>query len=165
MNGVEFDVPQNMKYSDPTQDLYINLKKGTQKLNGKEAIQLVRYRSYNEGDIKRIEVQQAFLTAVFKQMISIKNIFKLPEFAAIAEKDLKSDLNLGQMIWFGQQLLSLNSDSITFHMLPGNTNASYKGQSYVLVYRDAALKLINETINPYIKPIVEENVNISHLSD
>ncbi|MDR1158554.1 MAG: LCP family protein [Oscillospiraceae bacterium] len=164
MNGVEFDVPQDMHYSDPSQNLYVNLKKGRQTLNGDKAIQLVRFRStYAEGDLKRVEVQQAFLTEAFKQLISVKHIFKLPEFAAIAQENLRTDLSLGQMIWFGQELLKLEEDSITFYTLPGDPRAFYQGVNYVLVYRDEALKLINETINPFTKDIAAENVNISRL--
>jgi LCP family protein required for cell wall assembly len=165
MGGVEFDVPQNMRYSDPVQDLYINLKKGRQVLDGDKAMQLVRFRRYNEGDMKRVEVQQAFLTAVFKQLLSVKHIFKLPEFAAIAQENLRTDLGLGQMIWFGQELMKLEGGDIVFHTLPGDPYAYYRSLNYVLVYRDEALKLINGTINPFTKQITEENVNISHLRD
>ncbi|MDR2670546.1 MAG: LCP family protein [Oscillospiraceae bacterium] len=164
MGGVEFDVPQDMYYSDASQDLYVNLKKGRQVLNGDKAIQLVRFRStYVEGDMKRVEVQQAFLTEAFKQLLTVKHIFKLPEFAAIAQENLRTDLSLGQMVWFGQELLKLEEDSITFYTLPGDATASYLGTSYLLVDRDAALALINETINPFTKDITAENVNISRL--
>jgi LCP family protein required for cell wall assembly len=165
MGGVEFDVPQDMRYSDPTQDLSINLKKGLQVLDGDKAIQLVRFRRYREGDLKRVEVQQAFLTEVFKQLLSVKHIFKLSEFAAIAQENLRTDLSVGQMIWFGQELMKLEEGSITFHTLPGDPYAYYRGVNYVLIDRDAALKLVNEVINPFIKQITEENVNISHLRD
>jgi LCP family protein required for cell wall assembly len=165
MGGVEFDVPSDMRYSDPVQDLYINLKKGMQRLDGEKAMQLVRFRRYREGDLKRVEVQQAFLTEVFKQLLSVKQVFKLPEFAAIAQENLRTDLSVGQMIWFGQEIMKLEGDSITFHTLPGDPYAYYRDVNYVLVDRDAALKLINETINPFTKQITEENVNISHLRD
>jgi anionic cell wall polymer biosynthesis LytR-Cps2A-Psr (LCP) family protein len=165
MDGVEFYVPQDMRYSDPVQNLNINLKEGLQKLDGEEAMQLVRFRRYKEGDLKRVEVQHAFLTAVFQQILSVKHIFKLPEFAAIAQENLRTDLSVGQMIWFGQELMKLEDGSVAFHTLPGDPNAYYRDLNYVLVYRDEALKLINETVNPFTKQITEENVNISHLRD
>ena len=37
IGGVEFDVPMDMDYEDSSQDLYIHLKKGVQKLNGEQA--------------------------------------------------------------------------------------------------------------------------------
>ena len=43
--GVDFDVPVDMDYEDPYQDLYIHLKAGEQHLNGEEALQVMRFRS------------------------------------------------------------------------------------------------------------------------
>lgn len=163
LDGVEFDVPRNMNYDDPDQNLHIHLQKGLQTLDGEKALQLVRFRRYPEGDIKRVEVQQDFLKAVFKQTLSLKNVFKISDFAAIASEHLRSDLDLGQMIWFGKEIMKLGEGSVSFHTLPGDTNASYQKQSYVIVDTAEALALINETINPYIKPITEENVNHSSL--
>lgn len=37
MGGVKFDVPCDMDYSDPAQDLTIDLKAGMQRLNGEQA--------------------------------------------------------------------------------------------------------------------------------
>ena len=37
VGGIEIDVPFDMKYSDPYQDLYIDLKAGLQVLDGKNA--------------------------------------------------------------------------------------------------------------------------------
>ncbi len=44
---MEFNVPIDMKYDDPTQDLHIDLKAGVQKLNGDKAEQLLRWRHSN----------------------------------------------------------------------------------------------------------------------
>ena len=47
IGGVEFNVPIDMKYDDPTQDLHINLKAGMQKLDGEKAEHLLRFRHSN----------------------------------------------------------------------------------------------------------------------
>jgi len=163
IGGVDFDVPQNMKYRDPDQNLYIDLQKGPQHLDGQKAVELVRFRRYTEGDIKRVEMQQKFLKEVFRQTVSLKNLFKLSEFVKIAQEDLTSNIDLGQMTWLGKEIMKLDSDSITFHTLPGDPYASYKGLSYYLVYRDEMLALVNEYINPFAEPITEDKVNISAL--
>ncbi|MEG1778278.1 MAG: LCP family protein, partial [Angelakisella sp.] len=62
IGGVDFDVPVNMNYDDPYQDLHIHLEKGMQHLNGEDALRLVRFRKanrgsgggYEEGDLGRI---------------------------------------------------------------------------------------------------------------
>ena len=45
MGGVTFDVPVEMHYNDPSQNLYIDLSAGEQKLDGAQAMQVMRFRS------------------------------------------------------------------------------------------------------------------------
>jgi LCP family protein required for cell wall assembly len=51
--GVRFDVPQDMNYDDPTQNLHIHLKKGPQDLDGKKALQLVHRSRSNKFEQKK----------------------------------------------------------------------------------------------------------------
>ena len=46
IGGVWFDVPVDMDYEDPKQDLYIHIPKGYKHLNGEEAMKVIRYRGY-----------------------------------------------------------------------------------------------------------------------
>lgn len=79
VGGIEFDVPQDMHYSDPYQDLYIDLKAGLQLLDGEKAEHLLRYRSgYATADIGRIEVQQNFMKAFIAQTLSKGTILSNP---------------------------------------------------------------------------------------
>ena len=52
IGGVEMDVPYDLQYSDPYQDLEIDIKAGERVLDGEHALQFVRFRSgYATGDI------------------------------------------------------------------------------------------------------------------
>lgn len=83
--GVEIDVPYLMKYNDPTQNLEINIKKGLQTLNGKDAEGFVRYRQGTDekgkyksiGDIERKNNQVAFVKAFVEQHMNLKNLGKI----------------------------------------------------------------------------------------
>ncbi|NLL68318.1 MAG: LCP family protein [Clostridiaceae bacterium] len=83
--GVEIDVPYLMKYKDPTQNLDINIKKGLQTLNGKDAEGFVRYRQgidekgkYKSiGDIERKNNQTTFVKAFLDQHMNLKNLGKI----------------------------------------------------------------------------------------
>jgi len=44
LGGVTVFVPQDMKYTDESQHLYIDLKQGEQHLNGKKALDFLRFR-------------------------------------------------------------------------------------------------------------------------
>jgi LCP family protein required for cell wall assembly len=94
LGGVTIDVEKKMYYSDPYDDnggLYIDLHPGVQKLNGKLAIQYVRYRD-EEGDIGRVSRQQKFLKALLQEVTKPQVITKLPdlikEFAAAVKTDM-----------------------------------------------------------------------------
>lgn len=70
LGGVEFNVTRDYYYSDPAQNLYIDIKKGKQILNGKNAEGLIRYRhDYAMGDLQRISVQQEFMKALINQKL------------------------------------------------------------------------------------------------
>ena len=48
IGGVDYDVPFDMKYDDPSQNLHIDLKKGQQPLDGKQIVGFLRWRHNNE---------------------------------------------------------------------------------------------------------------------
>ena len=94
IGGVEFDVPMRMYYTDPTQDLYIDLQPGLQTLDGEHAMQLVRFRKgYATQDLQRTEVQRDFLQALAKQCLKVSNLSKIGSFAKIF-KDASAVLSI-----------------------------------------------------------------------
>ncbi len=163
VDGVDFDVPQRMRKTDTSQNLYIRLDKGPQHLDGEHAIQLVRFRDYEMGDIQRMKVQQDFLKAVAKQTLQLGNVFKIGEFADIAHDHLRSNLTVGQMIWFGQEVMKLQEEDISFYSLPVDIGAKYHKEDYALVREQEALTLINETINPCLRDRTADDLDIIRL--
>ena len=92
IGGVHFEVPFDMDYDDPTpgQDLHIHLKKGYQKLNGEQAMGLIRWRHNNDysvqypnGDLGRVQTQQAFLKAVAAECLKPEILLKVTSLAEI----------------------------------------------------------------------------------
>ena len=71
LGGVEFDIPMDMDYEDPSQGLEIHLTAGRQLLDGDAAQKLMRFRSgYAGWNPDRIEMQHAFLRTAVSQTIS-----------------------------------------------------------------------------------------------
>jgi LCP family protein required for cell wall assembly len=172
IGGVEFDVPFDMNYDDPTQDLHIHIDEGLQTLYGEDAIGVVRWRKnnngtgYSSGDIGRIQTQQAFLSELAKQMLTIGNLTKVPEFAAIFSKYVETDLSMGNLVWLGQEAMNVETETIQFFTLPGNYTASYYNmkygqyQSYVTLDMDEVIELVNTYFNPYTSPITAGMLDI-----
>lgn len=160
IGGVDFDVPINMNYDDPTQNLHIHIDKGMQHLTGEEAIGVVRFRKgYPDADLGRIKTQQAFLKAVAEQTLRIGNLTKIRQFAEIFSEYVDSDLSVGNMIWFGQQFMKLDSEDISFYTLP-NSTGTFRNQSYVTLHEDELLTLVNATLNPYYEDITASRLDI-----
>ena len=128
LGGVEFDVPQRMKYSDPFQDLYIDLQPGLQRLDGDKSEQLVRFRHYPNGDIGRIEVQQKFMHALFSQKLQVKYVGKIYEVYNIIAKNIESSMSPEIAVQCGQELLEIGTGNIKSMILP---HEFVEGQSYV----------------------------------
>ena len=81
LGGVDINVEKRMHYEDPWDDnggLVIDLYPGEQHMDGKKAIQYVRYRD-GEGDIGRIGRQQKFVKACLSKMISPQMLPRLPK--------------------------------------------------------------------------------------
>ena len=163
IGGVDFDVPVNMDYDDPAQDLHIHFTKGMHHLNGQQAMEVVRWRKNNDGsgysdaDIGRIRTQQAFLKVVAKRLLSLQNV---PALAEVFLKSVKTDLKLGNLAWLGNEALGIGMDGVHFHTLPGDGTGYYRRESVYVLDRAATLELVNEALNPYNEPIQMEELDI-----
>lgn len=160
VGGVEFDVPQRMYYSDPTQDLHIDLQPGLQTLNGEQAMGLVRFRKgYATQDIMRTQVQQQFLRALAKKYLSVTTLTKLPELADLFFKNVTTDMTVGNMVYFGQELLKCDFDNMFTYTLEGE-GVMVNGASCYAIYLNKTLEVVNEYFNPYDVDITAANVSI-----
>lgn len=135
VGGIEFDVPCNMSYSDPLQNLYINLQKGTQVLNGQQAEHVLRYRSgYANADIGRISVQQNFLKAFVEQTISKGTILSHPGvyLNTLFKYDyVETDADFLDVISYAMLIGGIKTDNLQTETLPGKP-AMRGGQSVYL---------------------------------
>lgn len=119
LGGVDFDVPQDMKYSDPVQDLYINLKKGPQHLDGDKSEQLVRFRMYPLGDLQRVAVQQDFLKALVEQKLTPSNLLKAGDLMDAVKEYADTDLTSGDIMRLVPTLTGFDTETIETYQLPG----------------------------------------------
>ena len=174
MGGVDYEIPNNMDYDDPTQDLHIHFKKGMQHLNGEDAVKVLRWRKNNSGeklsvgDVGRVSIQHSFLKAMASQMVSLGTLPRITEIAKIVDQNLTSNLDYGEMLWFGERALLMDKDAIRFHNLPGDYTGTMwsktyrNNQSYVFVNASALRTLINQYMNPYTTDITAAMQHVVH---
>ena len=165
VGGVEFYVPQDMNYDDDWQDLHIHLEEGLQVLDGESAMELVRFRRYAEGDIKRVQVQQDFMKALIQECLSLEHWGKIKAYIDLAMENVETDLDFGSIVWFAAQALGLNGggaldmDNVYTCTIPANyyasawSRATSQEQSYVTIYPNQVVELVNERFNPYLQDV------------
>ena len=113
LGGVTFTVPQDMDYDDPYQNLSIHLQAGEQTLSGKDAVSLLRYRKgYPEGDLKRIEVQQAFLLELFRQKCNPAYLKEIPAVMDAIKGHVTTNLIGEDVIKYGEELYHLKQNGM-----------------------------------------------------
>lgn len=159
IGGVTVDVPVNMVYNDPAQDLKINIQKGIRHLDGYDAMGFMRFRStYAEGDIGRVKVQQTFVKALVDKMLKPSTLTKIPKLADIVIENVETDLSVGNIVWLAKEALNMNpQEDIKTFLLPGE-GGYYKKLSYYFAYKEQVLEMINEYFNPYVTPIKKINI-------
>ena len=129
IGGVEFNVPIKMYYTDPTQNLKIDLQAGMQKINGEKAEQLLRFRKNNNGttypeeygdnDTGRMRTQREFIMAVMQQTLKPGNIFKLGEILDIASKNIETNLDIGYIKDYIPYAVEFSTENLTTETIPG----------------------------------------------
>ena len=174
MGGVWFDVPRNMNYDDPYQDLHIHQEKGYRLLSGDDAMQVLRYRhdndmryGYPDGDLGRIKTQQAFLTAMVDQLLKIGNITKINQFIRVFQNNVETDLSFQNILWFAQQAIlgGLSMENVEFVTMPNRTASCWSRtyhnyQSYVVPDADELLELVNTKLSPYMEVFTLSDLDI-----
>lgn len=118
LGGIQFDVPCNMNYRDPDQDLYINIKKGDQLLNGEDSVKVLRFRQYPMGDLQRNQVQQDFFRAAVEQKLNAKYIKKVPALYALVEENITSSLSANELLSYLNTVRKMNEPTIETFELP-----------------------------------------------
>lgn len=129
IGGVKFNVPIDMDYDDPTQDLHIHLKAGEQLIDGAKAEQLLRFRHNNDGtsypveygdnDYGRMRTQREFIQETAKQLLKIENVTKVVNLLDVVFNNVKTNLDLQTIKYYIPYIFKFNTANIQSDMVPG----------------------------------------------
>ena len=109
-----------MNYEDPTQDLYIHLKRvpasgrRTGRRSGK--VQIIsgrRYRAYRH-------TAEAFKSTC-KTSSKTENILKIPELVALVCDNVDTDIDISEMLWLANEV-KISFDDIHTDIVPGTAD-------------------------------------------
>ncbi len=128
---IDFEVPINMDYDDPTQDLHIHLKKGMQKINGEKAELLLRFRHNNDGtsypseygdnDYGRMKTQRDFITETIKQTLVLENLRKSKQIVYTILNNVETNIDTKDLLPYIPVMVDFDVNTIISKQLPGES--------------------------------------------
>ena len=120
LGGVNIYVPKNMKYRDDSQHLYIDLKAGRQHLNGDQALQLLRFRYDEYGDIGRIQRQQMVMRALMEQTLNPATLARLPKLLSVVQTHVDTNLSVEELMALAGFASQVNRSNVQMLTVPGD---------------------------------------------
>ena len=176
IGGVQFDVPINMDYDDPTQDLEIHIKKGVQLIDGDHAEQLLRFRHNNNGtsypteygdnDFGRMKTQRDFMVEVLKQTLQLKNITKIRTIMTTIFQNVETNLTLEEICKYVPFAVSFDTENILSNQVPGESEKCNNLWFFVANEKETTNVVTEMTDYLYAKDLEEqietENDNIEN---
>jgi LCP family protein required for cell wall assembly len=135
LGGVDINVDRRMYYYDPydkgevDNDGLIDLKPGMQHMDGNTALEYVRFRHDEMGDIGRIERQQKFIRAMLADITSPSVIARIPDVIRQTNSAFKTDIPVREMLLLATAVNSAYPQGVQTEMVPGKpvyiNNISY----------------------------------------
>ncbi|MDH6089771.1 LCP family protein [Umezakia ovalisporum] len=119
LGGVTVHIPKDLKYRDDSQHLYIDLKAGKQHLNGEQALQLLRFRHDELGDIGRVQRQQMVMRALIDQTFNPRTLGQLPKILSVVKDNIDTNLTIEELLALAGFSVGTNRSNMHMFMLPG----------------------------------------------
>ncbi|MBO8159898.1 LCP family protein [Thermosyntropha sp.] len=139
LGGVYVDVDVEICWY--SQNVFI--KKGPQRLNGKEALVYARFRGGPDADIGRTQRQQRLLIALARTMRKKENLLKLPSVIADISQYVRTNLSLSDMIHLADAVRIIKEENIINQTLPGHHYwCPYSGASYWIADEEIAKSIL-----------------------
>ena len=122
LGGATVYVPKDMKYQDDSQHLYINLKEGKQHLDGEKALQFLRFRHDQYGDIGRVQRQQMLMRALVEQALKPSVLVRVPKIISVIQSHIDTNLSVEEVVALAGLAVKTDRSNIEMLMLPGEFN-------------------------------------------
>ena len=127
------------------------------------------YRKNNGGigDSGRMQVQQDFLKAVLKQMLSLQNLSKINKIAKVFQESVETDMSFQNILWFAQQAFmgGLSAEDVEFLTMPWRGTSAWsrsyqQNLSYVVPVTGELLDVVNNKLSPFAVTFTASDLDI-----
>jgi len=120
LGGVEINIEKEMHYIDKAGGLNINLYPGKQILDGEKALQYIRFRHDNLGDLGRIKRQQKLGEALINKMMNLDSVKKIPQILEGLKTYLETDIKLQDAVALANRFKGVSQDKFIIETVQGN---------------------------------------------
>lgn len=139
LGGVYVDVDVDIRWYRQG----VIIKKGPQRLNGREALAYARFRGGPDADIGRTARQQKLLVALFNQLKQKENLSQLPGLLAELSKNIDTNLSFDEIVYLSGVAYQIGQENIITQTLPGRHYwCPYSGASYWIVDEEMARSIL-----------------------
>ena len=132
LDGIKVDVGYDMCYVDNADGTNINLKKGSQTLDGKKALDYVRYRKSNcspktagSDDFDRNKRQNEVMHAMMDRMQSFNGLLKIGSVLDAVDGNLQMDLEGDQLKALVSTYWNIPRENVEFKPVTGTWKSPY----------------------------------------
>lgn len=154
LGGVEIDVEKRMRYQDRAQGLHIDLHPGRQVLDGRQALNYIRYRADGLGDVSlvdpvqelyggRVQRQQRFLEALARELVKPAVIAKVPALIDDFRSAVQTDMPAQTMVKLGLALRDMDLQKVKSRVVPG-VGGEIGSASYWLADQDKLKRVVQD---------------------
>jgi len=137
------------------------LPAGDLKLDGWQALVVVRSRNMPNGDIDRIKDQQAFLKALLDKANQMKSVWKANQLVDIVTSTCKMDYSADQLMNLAQEVQGFTPQSVQFVTVPGDSptigGVSYFVQNAPLLAQITTEIQQNNWLSPDLEAKLQSN--------
>lgn len=149
-----------MDYDDQTQNLHIHLKSGVQKIDGKKAEWLLRFRHNNNGtsypaeygnnDYGRMRTQREFIVQTAKQCLEVNDLSTLKKIITTVFDNLETDCSLTTIFSYLVYIYDFDIDSLQMEQLPGESVRESQESVWVFKHdKEETLELMNNIMKNF----------------
>jgi len=116
---VPMTIERPMHYDDNWGKLHIHFEPGEYLLNGKKALEFVRFRHSSLGDLGRIKRQHMFLKNLLAKAIDFRTVLAIPRFLKIYREDIFTNISLFEILPVFEIFRTINVENQRYQIFPG----------------------------------------------
>ena len=145
LGGVDYDVPEGINIHKGK----VKIHPGPNHLDGNEVMWYLRTRNiYNNGDIGRVNTQQAFVKSMVDEMVKKSKDMNLMTFISNYIKYVKTNLPMSAMLDLAGHINSFSSDKMSTHTVPG-MEQTINGTSYWIPDYDNTWQIVDDSYSNF----------------